>query len=77
MGAAPVGAVPLKPWDLGLSHPLGMYQRCQKQSCGHGGKGDKLWDAVFACLVFSLQCQGRLWETLKINIYGKHFVFEY
>lgn len=55
LGAALVGAVLLKPCDLGLSHPMGisgLYQRSQKQSRRHGGKGDKLWDAVFAWLVF-------------------------
>lgn len=50
------------------------------QSCQHSGKGDKLRDAVFACLFFSLQCDGgkgerKLGKILKINIYGKLFVF--
>ena len=51
------------------------------QSCRHRGEGDKLRDTVFACFVFSLQCdegegEGKPGKTLKINIYGKPFVFE-
>lgn len=57
----------------------GLYQRrSQTQGCQHRGKGDKLRDAVFACLVFALQCDegGKLEKILKISIYGKLFVFE-
>lgn len=81
LGAAPVGLVPLKPCDLGLSHSLGIYSwtvsEISKAELSTWRERRRA-EGCSVCLVgFFLQCEGKLWETLKINIYGKPFVFEY
>lgn len=90
LGAAPVGLMPLKGADLGLSHLLGIYSWTVSEEISNAElstqreriQAERRSVCLFVVFFFfPLQCdggkgEGKLGRILKINIYGKLFVFE-